>query len=75
LAFLADRDGQVSGEQTAASLSDPETNQQNQDKRGHNEQRDRYDFDPHLASGGDVVVHIGIAVKETMAVAKDISAE
>jgi hypothetical protein len=35
LVFLADRDGQVSGEQTAALSSEPETDQKNQDKRGY----------------------------------------
>jgi hypothetical protein len=35
LAFLADCDGQVSGEQTAALSGEPETDKKNQDKRGY----------------------------------------
>jgi hypothetical protein len=35
LVFLADRDGQVSGEQMAALSSEPETDKKNQDKRGY----------------------------------------
>src|SRR5260370_19437994 len=35
LVFLADRDGQVSGEQTAALSSEPETDKKDQDKRGY----------------------------------------
>ncbi len=54
--------------------SEPETNQQNQDKRGQNEPRDRDDFDPHFANGRNVVVHIRIAVEEPVTVAKNIRA-
>jgi len=75
LVFLADRDGQVSGEQTAALSSEPETDKKNQDKRGHNEPRDRDDFDPHFANGRNIVVDVRIAVKESVTVAKDIGAE
>ena len=56
-------------------LSEPETDQQNQDKRGHNEPRDRDDFDPHFANGRNIVVDIRISVKESVTVAKDIGAE
>jgi hypothetical protein len=35
LVFLADRDGQVSGEQTAALSSEPESDKKNQDESGY----------------------------------------
>src|SRR5437773_4049684 len=73
--FLADRDGQVSGEQTAALSSEPETDKKNQDKRGNSEVRNRDDFDPHFANGRNVVVDIRIAVKEPVTIAKDVCAE
>src|SRR5439155_6188096 len=57
------------------SLSEPETDQKNQDKRGHTEPGDHDDFDPHFANDWNVVVHARIAVKEPVTVAKDISAE
>jgi len=74
LAFLADRDGQASGEQMAALSSEPETDKQNQDKRGHSEVRDRDDLDPHFANGRNIVVDVRISVKESMTVAKDVRA-
>src|SRR6266404_4506325 len=74
LVFLADRDGQVSGEQTAALSSEPETDKKNQDKRGQNEPRDRDDFDPHFANGRNIVVDVRIAVKESVAIAEDVCA-
>ena len=55
--------------------SEPETDQQNQDKRGHSEVRDRDDFDPYFANGRNVIVYIRIAVKESVTVAKDVCAE
>jgi hypothetical protein len=67
--------GQVSGEQTAAPSSEPETNKKNQDKRGQNEIRDRDDFDPYFANGRNVVVDVRILVKESVTVAKDIGTE
>ena len=73
--FLADRDGQVSGEQTAALSSEPETDQQNEDKRRQNEPRDHNDLESDLANGRNVIVYIRIAVKESVTVAKDIGAE
>jgi hypothetical protein len=75
LVFLAGRDGQVSGEQTAALSSEPETDKKNQDKRRDSEVRDRDDFDPHFANGRNIVVDVRIAVKESVTVAKDIGAE
>src|SRR5882724_1211470 len=36
LVFLANRDGQVSGEQTGALSSEPQTDQKNDEKRGQN---------------------------------------
>src|SRR6266404_3867014 len=57
------------------SLSEPETDQQNQDQRGHSEIWNHDDFDPYFANGRNVVVYIRIAVKESVTVAKDISAE
>src|SRR4051812_48486894 len=57
------------------SLSEPETDQQNQDERGHTEVRNRDDFDPHFAYRRNVVVHIRVATKEPVTVAKDIGAE
>jgi len=60
---------------SAALLSEPETDKKNQDKRGHSEVRYRYDFDPYFANGRNVIVYIRIAIKESVTVAKDISAE
>src|SRR5438876_7180279 len=57
------------------SLSEPETDQQNQDKRGYTEPRNHDDFDPYFAHRRNVVVHARVAVKEAVTVAKDISAE
>src|SRR5437773_6062914 len=57
------------------SLSEPETDQQNQDKRGHAEPRNHDDFDPYFAHRRNIVVNVRIAVKEPVTVAKDISAE
>jgi hypothetical protein len=54
--------------------SDPEADEQNQDKRGQNEPRDRDDFDPHFANRRNVVVDVRIAVKESVAIAKNIRA-
>ena len=71
---LADRDGQLSGEQTAALSSEPETDQQNQDQRGHSEIWNRDDFDPHFANGRNIVVDVRIAVKESVTIAKDVGA-
>ena len=56
-------------------LSEPETDQQNQDKRSHNEPGDRDDFDSHFANGRNIVVDVRIAVKESVTFAKDIGAE
>src|SRR6185437_15593695 len=56
------------------SLGEPETDQQNQDERGQNEPRDHDDLDPDAASGRDVVVHIRIPIKESVAIAKNIRA-
>ena len=55
-------------------LSEPETDQQNQDKRSHNTPGDRDDFDSHFANRWNVVVHIRILVKKSMAVEKDVRA-
>src|SRR4030095_14312802 len=52
--------------------SEPETDQQNQDKRGQNGPRDHDDFDSQFARGRNVVVDVRIAVKESVAVAKNI---
>src|SRR5882724_1991819 len=74
LAFLADRDGQVSGEQRAALSSEPETDKKNQDKRSQNEPRDRDDFDSHFANRRNIVVDVRISVKESVTIAKDVGA-
>src|SRR5205823_14554106 len=55
--------------------SEPETDQQNQDKRGHTEPGDHDDFDPYFAHLRNVIVHARVAVKKPVTVAKDISAE
>src|SRR5438552_11171446 len=57
------------------SLCEPETDQQNQDKRGYTEPRNHDDFDPYFAHRRNVVVHARVAVKESVTVAKDISVE
>jgi hypothetical protein len=59
---------------TLRSLSEPETDQQNQDKRGQNEPRDHDDLDSHFANGRDVIVDVRIAVKESVTVMKNIRA-
>jgi hypothetical protein len=56
------------------SLSEPETDQQNQDKRGQNEPRNHNDLDSQFANGWNVVIDVRIAVKESVAVAKNIRA-
>jgi hypothetical protein len=78
LAFLAGAaaEGRISlPDGQPRSLSEPETDQQNQDKRGQNEPRNHDDFDSHFANGRNIVVHVRIAVKESVTVAKNISAE
>ena len=47
------------GEPAAPPSSEPETDQQNQDKRCQNEPRDHNDLDSQFAHGGDVLVDIG----------------
>jgi hypothetical protein len=54
--------------------SEPENDQQNDKKRGQHEPRDHDDLDPQLVNGGNVVVHIRILVKKSMAIAKDVRA-
>src|SRR6266436_5841419 len=54
------------------SLSEPETDQQNQDKRGDTEPGDHDDFDPHFANGRNIVIDVRVAVEESVTVAKDI---
>jgi hypothetical protein len=74
LAFLAGRDGQISGEQAADLSSEPETDQQNQDKRGYGQARDQNDLEPDMANGRNVVIDSRIAVKEPVTIAKDVGA-
>src|SRR5215216_2258849 len=40
------------------SLSEPETDKKNQDKRGYSEVRNHDDFDPHFANGRNIVVDV-----------------
>jgi hypothetical protein len=65
---------QASGEQTAALSNEPESDKKNQDNRGYEEPRNRDDFDSHFANGRNVVVNVRIAVKESVAIAKDVCA-
>jgi hypothetical protein len=74
LPFLADRDGQVCGEQTPALSIEPETDKKNQDKRGYAKPRDKKQLESHVARGGNVVVDVRVAVKESVAIAKDVCA-
>ena len=53
---------------------EPETDQQNQDKRSQHDPRDHNGLDSDLANGRNVVVDIWIAIKESVTVAKDIRA-
>src|SRR6266404_3258528 len=59
---------------TTALVKRAETDQQNQDKRGHAEPGDHDDFHPHFANGRNIVVDVRIAVKESVAIAKDVCA-
>src|SRR5947209_18545410 len=54
------------------SLSEPELDQQNQDKRGDTEPGDHDDFDPHFANGRNIVIDVRVAVEESVAIAKDV---
>ncbi len=54
------------------SLGEPETNQQSQDNRGYYQPRDKNQLDPRVASGRNVVVDVGVSVKESATVAKKI---
>ena len=56
------------------SLGEPETDQQNQDKCGHNEPRDHDDLDSDVTNGRNIVVDIRIPIKESVAVAKNVRA-
>jgi len=53
-------------------LSEPETDQQNDKKRGQHEPRDHDNFDPQFPNGRNVVVHIRILVKESVTVTIDV---
>ena len=67
MATLARRtDGRLSCE--------PETDQQNEDKRRQNEPRDHNDLDSQFAHGRNVVIDVRILVKESVTVAKNIHA-
>jgi hypothetical protein len=57
-----------------APLSEPETDQQNQDKGGQNEPRDHDDFDSYFADCRNVVVDVRVAVKESVTVVKNVPA-
>jgi hypothetical protein len=57
--------------QDGFGLSEPEADQQNQNERGQNKPRDHNDLDPDFANRRNVVVDVWIAIKETVAVAKD----
>jgi len=57
-----------------AQLSEPETDQENQDKRRQNEPRDHDDFDSQFARGRNVIVDIWIKVKESVTIPKNIHA-
>jgi hypothetical protein len=53
-----------------ARSSEPEADQQNQDKRGYEESGDRDDFDSHSANGRNVVVDVPVAIKESRVVSR-----
>src|SRR5260370_27062072 len=75
--FLADASAmanQLAVNRRVPLSSDPETDQQNQDKRGQNEPWDRDDFDPHFANGRNIVVDVRVAVKKSGAIAKVVCA-
>jgi hypothetical protein len=74
LGFLADPDGPVSGERTAALSSEPETDKKNQNKRGDAKPRDEKQLDSDVARGREVVVDVRVAVKESVTIAKDVCA-
>jgi hypothetical protein len=74
LVFLADRDGQVSGEQTAVLSIEPEADKKNQDNRGYAEPRDENHLDSDVASGRNVVLDSRIAVEEPVTIAKKVCA-
>ena len=52
--------------------SEPETDQQNDKKRGQHEPRDHDNFDPQFPNGRNVVVHIRILVKESVTVTIEV---
>jgi hypothetical protein len=62
------------GEPDEPLSSAPEIDQKNHEKRGQAQPRDHDDFDPQFPNGGNVVVHIRILVKESVAIAKDVRA-
>jgi hypothetical protein len=59
---------------TAPLSSAPEIEQNNNKKRGQNYPRDYNDLHPQLANRGNVVVHIRILIKKSVAIAKDVRA-
>jgi hypothetical protein len=61
-------------EPAARPLSDPKTDQKNQDKRRQNEPRDHNDLDPQFAHGRDIVVDVRTPIKESVTVAKNVPA-
>ena len=60
---------------TAPLSSEPETDQQNQDKRGQNEPRNHDDFDSQFARGRNVIIDVRIDVKESVTVTKNVHAD
>ena len=56
---------------SSAPLSEPEADQQNEDKRRQKKPRNHDDLDSQPANGRDIVVDVWISVKESMPVAKD----
>jgi hypothetical protein len=77
LAFLA---GASVGDQISLpngqprSLSEPETDKKNQEKRAYAEPRDENHFDSDVTGGRNVVVDSRIAVKEPVTIAKKVCA-
>jgi hypothetical protein len=57
---------------SSAPLSEPEAYKQNEDERGQKEPRDYDDLDSQPANGRDVAVDVWVAIKEAVAIAKDI---
>jgi len=60
--------------EAAISSSEPESDQENQDKRSQHAPRDHDNLDSQFANGLNVIVDVWITIKESVPVTKNVPA-